>query len=102
MPKKKNLTLKRLTRIMQDLAGPDEKVGEDIGCDGGVRKGSHISEGALFFISIESSFLFELLNFDYAPTVAMFDEYDAKLRDALSEYGVHFEHYNNCILHIYE
>ena len=103
MSKKKNLTLKRLTKIMQDLAGDEETVGEDFNTnDVVVREGSHISAGALFFISIESSFLFELLNYDYAPTAALYEKYDKKFRDALDEYDVHFEPYNNCIIHIYE
>lgn len=101
MPKK-NLTLKRLTRIMKELAGDEETVGTDGNCDVVVREGSHLSDCALFFISIESSFLFQLLNYDYAPTCALFEEYDEKLRNALDEYDVHFEHYNTCVLHIYE
>jgi len=97
MPKK-NLTLKRLTKIMKDIAG-DEKVGESSDNDVIVRKGSHLSENALFVVIVECSNLYYLLN-------GYWDNCDweehTKLTEALQEYGMFWEWYDSCCFHVYE
>ena len=94
----KNLTLNRLTKIMKKLA-KDETVGDSFQDHIVVRKGSHLSSGALFFVSVESSSLYNLLN-GYLPGCDWAEH--TELTEALDEYDVFWEWYDSCCFHIYE
>ena len=112
MPKK-NLTLKRLIKIMESIA-PDkttkdgeyvkESVGtnfrsDDIGIMDTPEARNHLSSTCEFFVSVESSFLYHLLN-GYLPNSDWKEH--AELTEALAEYGCHWEWYDSCCFNIYK
>jgi len=110
MPMKKNLTFKRLIKIMESIAPLKTVNGEDVketvgdGRDDIVvwdtpRARGHLSSTCEFFVSVESSFLHDLLN-GYLPNSDWKEH--TELTEALDEYGCHWEWYDSVCFNIYK
>jgi hypothetical protein len=91
----KNLTLKRLQKILKKLA-PSENVGECYPASIVVKDEDWLGSGADFYVSVEGSSLCDTLN----GYVGDWSDHTA-LTEALDEYDAHWEWYNSCEFNVY-